>query len=975
MRKRRQYQIKNFNMYDFNDFNFTIKSGEEINLAENQITELIQKLKNREYNEDGINFIPELIFVETGNKVDKNHLKNLLVDGVEVIDKNEIENENMNGKKYVRLVRSSSMARNGTIAFIQEDLKDKMMELISLNKLKCIDKAVISKLESYLGLAFSTTMFINEVPNNVCIVDADKFKITINDYVKTVKDNKVVQGLYDVHIELFDGQGLHTPEYGKKVSKALELDYTPVGYQIRLLPSVKGMSFEIDFKKFYKEHGIEYITDYTGKQWKVSDLDCIWTTSMFKFSKYFDGWKELKELREKYYTPISLNQIGISSYSENKNNKDKKSKMTYQYLQSLALNGEDLIDMSQYTKDIVSRVYSGDLGATMLFLGLLQQPDYIDDEGNVTDDIDEENMMATKVHYAISKNPKMIHDPYIQSFLQRQLAKTINNAKLGKIYVNGQYSFSCQDPVAMLEMIAGLNPVGSLEKDEFYSTGAEGTYATFRSPLTHSSEVSKLNLINNKIAEKWLSRYKNILVFNAKDITLQKSAGADTDGDQFLWTNNKTIINAVIDKFNDGSPNYPVIDIFESENRAEATDEEYILENIINYDLRTLNNTIGEVTNIATYFSCKGYKNLKEYDKELIIASLCQNESIDFVKHGIKTIVYPDNFNTAKKYKPYFLQKYKYNRDKNIQQNVVNAPLNILCRNIEQFEKELYKKDKAKIIDTTNILIDRELLNEDKEESKKLYKELKNIYANYKKQFGAIYLKCKDKHENYRKKVYDNFYTKYHAEVNNLSYNKELLSSLAVHLNYVEDKKNKTDGSYLFPWVTTWEGLALRIDKTAPAIVQIPKLLTRDEIEKLEIKDAREFLGKFYKIVETTNKVSAFDFIDREYERKINKELKQQVKNFELETVLYGYKPRTTDEIVSIINSGNLHLGSKEYNGKQFAGVFMGDEYIASIKDRTEEIFDDEIGFIDLKQMRNKVDVAILETSKASMKVRLRIVS
>src|SRR5690554_1423977 len=107
MRKRRQYQIKNFNMYDFNDFNFTIKSGEEINLAENQITELIQKLKNREYNEDGINFIPELIFVETGNKVDKNHLKNLLIDGVEVIDKNEIENENMNGKKYVRLVRSS----------------------------------------------------------------------------------------------------------------------------------------------------------------------------------------------------------------------------------------------------------------------------------------------------------------------------------------------------------------------------------------------------------------------------------------------------------------------------------------------------------------------------------------------------------------------------------------------------------------------------------------------------------------------------------------------------------------------------------------------------------------------------------------------------------------------------------------------------------------------------------------------------
>ena len=970
-RKRKQYQIQSYYFYDFEPTTgVKRREGREINLAENQIVELIQSIKKREYNEDGINHISELFFLEVGDKVSKVILERHIKNGLYIDD-----------KKYVRLVRSSSMARNGTIAFIEEDLYRPMMRLISLGKLDTIDEAVISKLESYLGLAFSTTIFIDAVPQNICIVDADKFKVVIEDNVKSYKQEvengqiskeTVFSGLYDVDVELFDGQGLHCPEWGRKVAKELGMRRAATGYQIRLLPGFKGMSYEIDFKKFYKEKGIEYIEDYKGKRWKVEDLDCIWTTSVFKFSKYFDGWDEVKELREKLYTPFNQNKIGISKWSEDTDNSTKKTAMTYQYLQSLALTSDDLINMSNYTKDIVKRVYEGDRGATLAFLGLLVEQDksYTDEDGNESDGIEEENMMATKVHYAITKNPELINDPYVQSFLQRQLNRTINDMKLGRIYVDGQYSFIAQDPIMMLEMIAGLEPIGSLEKNKFYSTGAEGYYATFRSPMTHSGEVQRLYFTNNNITDKWLARYKNIIILNGLDLTAQASAGADFDGDTFFWTQDKKIVDSVIKRFNDGSWNYPVIDVFEAENRAEAIEEEYTIDNIIKYDLRTLDNTIGQVTNIATYFANKGHKDLKEYDKELIISSLMQNEAIDYVKHGVKTITPPDNFKDAKKYKPYFLQKYKYKRDYSFQSNVENAPLNVLCRHIEEFEKELFARNEVKTKSTIQYLRNKELLEEDIEETKRVYAELKEVYEDFKAEASKIWLKTKNRSDEERRDIYDIYYDKYYYLANQITDNKELLSSVAVLLNYNDDNDSKS-----FPWITCWEGLMKTIERTARDTVHMPKLISKQEVEKLKLGDIQELKGNYYQMVEIANEISAFDFIEKEYERKIEKGLKKQIKDFELETTLYGYKPRTTEEVAEIIENSRLRLGSKEYNEKQFAVLYAEDEYIASIKDKDAELLDDDVGFIDLKSMRNKVDIEIKETFKSSMKVRLKIVS
>ena len=116
VRKRKQYQIKSYELWDYKR-----KEGREINLAENQVVELIQAIQGRKYNEDGINPIPELIFLEIDNKVPKQLLEKHIKNGLYI-----------NGKKYVRFVRSSSMGRNGTISFIEENLYRPLMRLIYL---------------------------------------------------------------------------------------------------------------------------------------------------------------------------------------------------------------------------------------------------------------------------------------------------------------------------------------------------------------------------------------------------------------------------------------------------------------------------------------------------------------------------------------------------------------------------------------------------------------------------------------------------------------------------------------------------------------------------------------------------------------------------------------------------------------------------------------------------------------------------
>lgn len=974
MLKRKQYTIYLFSLQDFAKngyklYQFDLSDNQKIKIAENQVCELIYKLTNKQYVDNAENFISELFFVQAKNtKHDKKALQHIAEHGLYV-----------NNVKYVRFARSSSMARRGIISFIREDLYDNMMDLITTSKWRMDDEVVISKWEAYCGLAFSTCLFVDVVPERICIVP-EHSKI-ISDYIKSydIKQDKVIEGEYHVKVTLHDGMGVHSPEFGEKVAKALGLKEVPIAYQIRLFPFCKGMTFEFDFRTFYKERGITKIQDRWGKWWDIDELDAIWSETVFKGKSWFSSFDEFVKLRKKYYQPLGLYNLGIAKYSETSEKADKMTKTTYQYLQNLNLNGKDLIEMAGYTKNLLEKVYDGDPIYTKIFLGMLANTHKFedDDEEDGEEEVDE-RYMVNKVYQAIMLNDAMLKDPYVKDFLRRQLQKSVKEFKLGRFYVNGRYSFVCQDPVYFLEYAAGLEPIGCLQKGEFYSTGIQGIRATFRSPLIHSSEVGKLNFISNELAEKWLGRYDNIIVVNCDDLTLQKHGGADVDGDTFFITDDKRIINAVIEEYKDEQgnikKNYPVVDI--NEGTEQAKKAKISKESSLQYDLLTLDNQIGKITNYATYWTTLGaaYKNPNMHDDKLVYLRIAQGKEIDFVKTGFRLTI-KDGIKQTEK--PYFLQRYKYNQQFGYQKGVWYAPLNVLCRHIEQWEKKTFiwdKWDKCNVDLSGRHLLNLDLLDTD--EAQRIYPVMRELYEQFKKELSQLKLEADNaKTEEERdavNKKYRYFFSKYEYLVNRLSDNKELLSTIAVYLTYIENKKH--DKSYLFPWVCTWEGLLLTMQSKQDIAKELPEKIDLKELEEIKEKvEIIEFLGNFYKKVKVPYTVNADAYIQHTKTRKQAKILDKQ-----FDVVLVALAD-TAENVANALQNDVVVLKQNHFITKgtlqKGIALYCNDTKLCSISPKNILFYDDEVGFIDLNDyIDHTAQIDIQEIYPNSIKAKMRLV-
>ena len=70
---------------------------------------------------------------------------------------------------------------------------------------------------------------------------------------------------------------------------------------------------------------------------------------------------------------------------------------------------------------------------------------------------------------AVVKNIKFLQDGYVQKKIYKNITESINHAKLGKIWIRGNYQFMVSDPVAQCQAALGLDPVGVVKKDQIWS--------------------------------------------------------------------------------------------------------------------------------------------------------------------------------------------------------------------------------------------------------------------------------------------------------------------------------------------------------------------------------------------------------------------------------------------------------------------------------------------------------------------------
>lgn len=543
-----------------------------------------------------------------------------------VAKKNKNQEENLryildngfsyNGIHYKRFGKSASQGKDGITAFVSDAIFDELYMITQMDIE--IDECVISKYEAQRCLVFSSCTLIQDYMPNIVII-GEYEKTLQNQLIKYVverereftdketgkakkyKSREIEEGYKDLKLIPFDGCGCHEKEFMENTSAQLGLDYNAIGTQVRL-PFVKGYSVYVPFREILKEWGYEYITDIYGYKHHIDTIDCIWNISMFKGHKIFkekygnNAWVEYMNTLHKYDF-----KLGISKYSHHIKNLNKYTRMNFQYLQCLDLwnhkyidyyenqnirdydildqnNNGKIISLAKYTTSLFEKIIKGDKFYTYKFMGITDTESYEPE---------------SKYLEAALLNDVMLKDPAVKQFVYRKLKKSIDEAKVGKIYCSGFYHTGVGDMIGYLQYAVGEKPTGCLKERELYSANFEsGDIASFRSPLVDPSEVNKIQIVRNDILNKWFKHFKDqdVCMFNMYDISAPQQGGADFDGDIFLLCDDPVIIDSKIDK-------NIIIDI---DDKTTAKAKPYTKENIIEYEVMTRDNRIGEITNVAT---------------------------------------------------------------------------------------------------------------------------------------------------------------------------------------------------------------------------------------------------------------------------------------------------------------------------------------------------------------------------------------
>ena len=528
-----------------------------------------------------------------GKNKEANILNRFLVDSlfvkdivnVEVVKKKEYKELakngfTVNGIHYVRFCCGSGQMRRNTITFINDKLYDTLYKNLMCGLDTKITEMNLAKYHAYFALAFSSVMWVRNP--RVCVV---------KDFHNVVKDQKVdwicpdpatgkkhiEERTMDIDLNCADGQGLIDPQFAALWAEDMNLSYVPSSFVVRSV-FVKGCLVPFDFKEFAAEHGIDSIRDKWGIAHRLEDIDVILSESQFKMHKYYVSWYEYQK-----YADAAGIQWGVARY--NKKYDDEYVLANYQYLQVLNIDKNDILKLIQPTVDWIKKICTGDPLYTMLYM--------LGCKGEQVSFKELYNGAQSTALKAIIKNPMMLDDAHVQKKVYRNIAETINKAKIGKVWVRGNYSFMISDPVAQCQSALGLEPTGLIGPDEVYSNfwrkRGVSCVDLCRSPMIDSHEHNPCKVVSSADMDYWYQYIESGIIYSIYDTSTLRHSDSDFDGDVVMSTDNEVFIK--------GAQKWHNVITYE---KGAVPVQKICLKNSIATDLRGLGTGVGGFSNCAT---------------------------------------------------------------------------------------------------------------------------------------------------------------------------------------------------------------------------------------------------------------------------------------------------------------------------------------------------------------------------------------
>ena len=446
---------------------------------------------------DGLTFVPELIAIKFS---DKRHYQNIRDNGIFI-----------NDKEYVRILAGAGNIRRNTVLFILKEMYNPLMEILNCGRNINVPLNP-AKFNAYLGL-YSSSGHRVSTPRFAVIPDYALKRMAKLNWID--KDDKVSVQEREIELNVFDGQGLISPELSEQWAKELGLSYIPSAFTIRA-PFAKGQVVTFDYKEFARDSGVNIGRDLWGNEFVIEDVDLVLSESQFKL------WDSYTSLQEHIH---AMRERGLSfripRYAPKELRED--SSTNYMFLQVLEPNDDDIDELISDTVDYFKNIRLEDNRITSLYLS----------GGNTFDAEFGEDDFADLdiITKAVLSYPPLLHERYVSQRIRSTLQKKEKEARLGKLVTRGNYSVLASDPYAQAQWLCGLEVTGLLGEDEHYSFFWESRgidkVASARSPLTHNSEMRESKIVSGWKMDKWYKYLDTVFILPISGLDTLYYADAD----------------------------------------------------------------------------------------------------------------------------------------------------------------------------------------------------------------------------------------------------------------------------------------------------------------------------------------------------------------------------------------------------------------------------------------------------------------
>lgn len=557
-----------------------------------------KRIKALYENLDSLQFNPHIVMVQFENAKDyKRACKGFKINDID----------------YVRLLGTTGGIKNSTILFIDRNYSDVIHKRINNGRNQNIP-LVPAKLEAYSSLTCSSTTPVS-MPNGILVVkdcETDFYEDVISlKFLDTEEPEMEYLKNQKIALTDSDGYGLMLPSLAKRWSEELGLDYVVSGVNTRL-SFEKGMVFTFDFVDFADKVAHNFIVkDAWGNDVDVRNVELILTTSQLKL---WSGYNSI----EHYLQCCKDNHYDFGITKTCPKTLEAERRLNYQFIQSYHLTDDQIKELCQPTIEHFRNILSDDWRKALLFVcgkGL--------DEKQVL-------KMDNNSFKGIMACPDLFNDVCIRKQIWSMLRVRKDEAKIGCLYVKGNYSILCGDPYSLCQSIFGLKVTGLLKSGQIYNkfwiNDGSQYVACFRAPMTCHNNIKKMEVVSNDEIDYWYKYMTTCTIFNSWDSTAHALNGADKDGDMVFITNNKVLVDNV--------RSTPTIMCMQKNADKKIVTEDMRIES----NIAGFGDDIGKITNhITSMFAIQSQfdRDSEEYkilDYRIMCGQLLQQDAIDKAK-------------------------------------------------------------------------------------------------------------------------------------------------------------------------------------------------------------------------------------------------------------------------------------------------------------------------------------------------------